>query len=82
MGLSLHSDFDAWAATPSELQDAATKLWQKYSLVPPSPAFSPLGEDVRRSIVNGVGLGKRKPRFGPEAGGCLALGADHVAYIL
>ncbi|CAK8989578.1 unnamed protein product [Durusdinium trenchii] len=61
VSLGLHSDFDAFAATPSELQDRAVSLWQRYSKVAASGSFSPLGED---------------------AGGCLALGANQVAYLL
>lgn len=55
VALGLHGDaFDPHSATPSELQDAAVALWQRYSPVAAHPAFSPLGEDAGMYLALGA----------------------------
>lgn len=52
--LGLHGDgFDPHAATADDLRAAAVDYWQRYSLVPAHPGFSPLGEDAGLFVGQG-----------------------------
>lgn len=54
VALGLHGDgFDPHEATADDLRAAAVGFWQKYSMVPAHPGFSPLGEDAGPFVGQG-----------------------------
>eukprot|EP00930_Biecheleria_cincta_P002131 TRINITY_DN103175_c0_g1_i1.p1 TRINITY_DN103175_c0_g1~~TRINITY_DN103175_c0_g1_i1.p1 ORF type:complete len:751 (-),score=143.09 TRINITY_DN103175_c0_g1_i1:30-2072(-) len=54
VSLGLHGEaFDPSSASPSDLREASAALWQRYSVVPADPAFSPFGGDAGLYVAQG-----------------------------